>query len=188
MRLKRSYCLVLGLVLLISGATGLNAREVGKGEIPTDYLAKTCKTLPWGVQVWDLAEAISTLKTGEKVVWIDTRPASFYKKGSVRDAVLMPFNKTGAEGNELTKAKLEEIINKAGLSRDSARLVFFCQGPKCHRSYNAAYVAAKKWGFKAENVVWFRDGYPLLFKEVKENNKLKRKAKKYLSDDGMTQL
>ena len=49
-------------------------------------------------------------------------------------------------------------------------------------------MAVSQWGFKAENVVWFRDGYPNLFKEVKEKPGLKRKAKTYISDEGIAQL
>lgn len=40
----------------------------------------------------------------------------------------------------------------------------------------------------AESVVWFRAGYPLLFKEVIWNVKLKRKAKKSVSDEGLKNL
>jgi len=100
----------------------------------------------------------------------------------------MPYNKSGANGNDMTKDKLEAAITAAGLSKYSAKLVFFCQGPKCHRSYNAAFIAVTEWGFKAKNVIWYRDGYPILFKEVKNNPKMKRKAKRYISDDGITQL
>jgi len=68
------------------------------------------------------------------------------------------------------------------------KVAFFCQGPKCHRSYNASYVAVHDWGFDAAQVVWFRDGYPNLFKAVSENAKLKRKPGRYLCASSLTKL
>ena len=100
----------------------------------------------------------------------------------------MPYNKSGAEGNLLTAAKLQELLGARGLTKNTAKIVFFCQGPKCHRSYNAAYVAVDQWGYNPENIIWFRAGYPYLFKQVKANAKMRRRAKMYLSDRGLSQL
>ncbi len=88
----------------------------------------------------------------------------------------------------MTAELLGKTIADAGFSKDSVKVVMFCQGPKCHRSYNAAFVAVTRWGYKPENMIWFRAGYPHLLKEVKGNPKLKRKAKKYISDAGIKQL
>jgi len=44
------------------------------------------------------------------------------------------------------------------------------------------------WGYKPENSIWFRAGYPFLFKAVQDDVKLKRKANKYLSEAGIKQL
>jgi hypothetical protein len=166
----------------------LMAEEVDKGKIPAEHLKKSCKSLPWGVAVWDNEEAVAHLKSGDKLLWIDTRPEAFFKKGTVRGAVLYPYDKTDGSGNGLTKETLESAVQKAGMSKDTAKIVFFCQGPKCHRSYNATYVAVKNWGFNPQNIVWFRDGYPNLFKKVQADAKLKRQAKKYISDDGMKMM
>lgn len=190
--MKRGNTIVLKVMLpfLISisllGTTW--AQEVNKGEIPTEYLAKTCKSLPWGVKVWDLDEAIPLLNNGEKILWVDTRPDSFYEKGTVRGAICLTYNKTGEEGNALDSNKLENAVKGAGLSKENAKIAFFCQGPDCHRSYNAAIVAVKQWGYSPQNVYWFRDGYPELFKHVKGDSGLKRKAKNYLSDAALSQL
>jgi len=164
------------------------AQEVNKGEIPSAQLASSFKLLSWGAPIWDVQEALNQLKSDEKVLWVDTRPESFFKKGTVRDAILLPYNQQGAADNVLTAESLEKAIAAAGLNKDSVKIIMFCQGPKCHRSYNATYMAISEWGYKAENVIWFRAGYPLLLKEVKEDPKLKRKAKKYLSDEGVKQL
>jgi hypothetical protein len=178
--------MVLGLAFLLVG-TGF-AKEVNKGEIPAEHLTKSCKKMPWGVAVWDLDEAISAMNNGEKVLWIDTRPASFFDKGTVRDAVCMLYDKTGQGENDLDAKKLEEAVKKAGLTKETAKIAFFCQGPECHRSYNAAFMAVTSWGYSPQNIIWFRDGYPELFKQVKASAGLKRKAKTYLSDSAVSQL
>lgn len=179
--------LICGLICTFFTFTA-QAQEVDKGKIPSDQLATSFKVLAWGSPIWDVEEAVSQLKSKEKVLWVDTRPESFFKKGTVRDAVLLPYNRQSASDNEMTPESLEKAVTDAGLSKDSAKIIMFCQGPKCHRSYNGTYIAVSEWGYKAENIIWFRAGYPLLMKEVKNNPKLKRKAKKYLSDEAVKQL
>ena len=174
------FCLSLTVPLM--------AAEVGKGKIPADQLVKSFKTLAWGVPVWDVPEAVAALKKSKDTLWVDTRPESFFKKGTVADAVLLIYNKKGKEENTLTPESLDKAIADKGLSKDTATVVFFCQGPKCHRSYNASFAAVTEWGYAPEKIIWFREGYPFLFKEVQGNAKLKRKAKRYISDAGVKQL
>lgn len=168
--------------------TTAQAQEVGKGKIPENQLAASYKKLDWGVSVWDVEEAVTQLKSKDKVLWVDTRPESFFKKGTVKGAILLPYNKTGADGNVMTAETLDKAVTDAGLDKATTKVIMFCQGPKCHRSYNATFKAVGEWGYKVENVVWFRAGYPLLFSEVKGNQKLKRKAKRYISEEGVKQL
>ncbi|MHC1742595.1 MAG: rhodanese-like domain-containing protein [Syntrophobacteraceae bacterium] len=186
MKCGRWVILVSCLVLLVG--TGALAQEVKKGEIPSEHLARTCKQLPWGVPVWDNEEAIAALQDETKVLWVDTRPASFFQKGTVRGAVLMAYDITDSQDNQLSADGLEAAIAKAGLTKEDTKIVFFCQGPECHRSYNAAFRAVKEWGYAPTSVVWFRDGYPNLIQDVTDNAALKRKAKLYLSDEALSQL
>jgi hypothetical protein len=88
----------------------------------------------------------------------------------------------------MTEETLAAAVSAAGLEKDTAKIIFFCQGPKCHRSYNASFIAITQWGYSPDNIVWFRAGYPHLMKEVQNNPKLKRKAKKYISDAGVKAL
>lgn len=179
----------LGMAFFMMSISGVSAQEVNKDEIPEEHLKETFKKLPWDVQVWDTEEAIESLNEKEaKTLWIDTRPDSLYNKGTVCGALLMPYNKTGEEGNELNQEELEKALEEAGLKKEEATLILFCQGPKCHRSYNATYIMVKEWGFTPKQVVWFRGGYPNLFKAVKADAKLKRKAKRYLSEEALKQL
>jgi rhodanese-related sulfurtransferase len=173
------------LALIAFWSSPLVAEEVEKGKIPAGHLKKSFKSLPWKSPIWDIDEAITHLKAKDKILWVDTRPEAFFKKGSIQGAVLLPFNKTGGNGNVLTQEKLESAIKDAGMSKDTAKIVFFCQGPKCHRSYNATHIVVTKWGFNPQNIIWFRDGYPTLFNKVKVDPKLKRQAKTYISDEGI---
>lgn len=177
---------VLPLGLILSATA--QAEEVDKGKIPEEQLASSFKQLSWGSPIWDVPEAVDHLKTGGDILWVDTRPESFFTKGTVAGAVLLIYNKKGMAENTLTPESLEKAIADAGLAKDSVKIVFFCQGPKCHRSYNAAFVSVTEWGYSPEQVIWFRDGYPNLLSAVKADPKLKRKAKKYLSEAGVKQL
>nr|WP_320014456.1 rhodanese-like domain-containing protein [uncultured Desulfobacter sp.] len=166
----------------------VSAQDVNKGEIPEEYLSPDYTKLPWGSPVWDEDEAIKALKKNENILWVDTRPESFFKTGTVSGAVLLVYHKKGVAENTLTEASLEKAIADAGLSKDTVTVVFFCQGPQCHMSYNATQVAINDWGYSPEKIVWFRAGYPGLFQMVKDSPKLKRKAKKYLSQEGINRL
>jgi len=187
---KKILAAALGLTCMLTfqQVGNLFAQEVGKGEIPEAQLAASYKKLDWGVQIWDNSEAISSLQSAEKLLWVDTRPASFFVKGTVANAVNLAYDKIDSEGNTLSAESLATAITDAGLSKDETRIVFFCQGPKCHRSYNASYTAVNDWGYSADNVIWYRDGYPNLFSEVKADVKLKRKAARYISKEGIGEL
>lgn len=182
--------LAVGLVslCLVCGASLAGAQEVGKGKIPESQLEKSYRQLDWGVAIWDVDDVVKAKKDGASILWVDTRPASFFSKGTVRDAVSLIYNMKGKEENTLSADSLTAALGEAGMTKENGKIVFFCQGPTCHRSYNATYTSVTEWGFSAGNIIWFREGYPYLFKAVKENAKLKRKAKKYISDDGLSQL
>lgn len=179
---------VFGASLIFVASGAVCAQEVEKGKIPGAQLQTSYKQLDWGVKIWDVEEAVASMKGDSKVLWVDTRPESFFKQGTVRDAVLLVYDKKGAEGNTLTAESLESALKSAGLAKEDTTIAFFCQGPKCHRSYNASFAAVTEWGYAADKVVWFRAGYPYLLKEIQDNPKLKRKAKQYISDAGLTQL
>jgi len=160
--------------------------EVAKGKIPTAFLDKSLKELPSGIQIWDIPEILTALKEKEsRTLYIDTRPESFYKMGTLNHAVLLICDQNGKKlplkdaPHEFTKDKLLEAIKTLG-SPEEVRLVFFCQGPKCHRSYNAALRCVREFGIPASQVVWFRAGYPKLFEKMDNDPKLSRKKAKYL--------
>lgn len=181
-------CCIIAMVSIAGLSSVVLSMEVEKGKIAADQLLPSFKKLAWGCPIWDEPEAIAALQQDEKVLWVDTRPESFFKAGTVRNAVLLPYNKQGQEGNTLTAETLKAALAEKGLDQDSTKISFFCQGPECHRSYNASYTAVTAWGYKPENIIWFRAGYPLIFKAVKEDAKMGRKAKKFLSDEGVKSM
>lgn len=177
------------LTMLLTALTIISAyaEEVDKGKIPPQQLTATYKQLPWNCPIWDESEAIDALLRGEKVLWVDTRPESFFKAGTIRNAVLLVYDKKDKPENTLTAESLAKALQASNLGAD-AKIVFFCQGPECHRSYNATYQAVSAWGYQPDQVIWFRAGYPLLVTAIKNDAKLKRKAKKLISDEGMSGL
>ncbi|MDX2447781.1 MAG: hypothetical protein QNK29_11375 [Desulfobacterales bacterium] len=159
--------------------------EVAKGKIPAQFIDKSVKALPSGIIIWDIDEAIKTLKKKTNtILWVDTRPKSFFDMGSVKNAELLVCDMKGipidedALGPAISKKRLETAIKKIHPDMAAVTLVFFCQGPKCHRSYDAAIRAVLEYGYPADKVVWFRAGYPLLETHIMGNPKLKKRISK----------
>jgi hypothetical protein len=185
---KILFSLCLASMLAMALVQTSCAQEVDKGKIPADQLAPSLKKLAWGAPIWDVPEAVTNLNAGGSILWVDTRPESFFKQGTVNGAVLLTYDRKGKEESILNEESLKKAIAAAGFTKDTTTVVFFCQGPECHRSYNATFVAVSEWGYSPEKIVWFRAGYPLLLTDIKNDPKLKRKAKTYLNDAGIRQL
>lgn len=158
--------------------------EVSKGDIPEKYLKKTLKKLPIGIRVWDVEETFKNFND-KNVVWIDTRPSSFFQNGTFRPAVNYVYNKnekivisSKERETPLTKAALKDLQKQSGVKEPV--FVFFCQGPKCHRSYNAALATVQRWGYPADRIVWLRAGFPNVLKAIDTNPKLKMKKARYI--------
>jgi len=171
----------LALVFLLFG-TLLSAKtpEVNKDEIPDQFLsAPAGSKLPNGVQIWDVSQAMKALQTPHAYLWIDTRPTSLFHDGTLKPAIHLAYHKneqpmTGADGPMLTKEKLQALIG------GKSKVVFFCQGPKCHRSFNAALRAVDVWGIPASKVVWFRAGFPPTYKYIMSQPAYKKRAAHFI--------
>ena len=180
--------MVLSCAGLIFAATECKeCEEVAKDKIPTQFLDPSLKMLPSGITIWDVEEAIPALKDKKaKYLWVDTRPGSFLDIGTTKNAVNLVCDLQGVPipeadaPNAITKDKLLEAMQKIDPDVNSVTVIFFCQGPKCHRSYNAALRSLKDYGLGVDQVVWFRDGYPNLEKRILSDSKLKRRITKYL--------
>lgn len=154
--------------------------EVDKGKVPEKFLSQTVKILPNGIKIWDESEAINQLnKMNRRILWVDTRPSSMWSSGTLRGSKNLVYHKNekllfSREKNKLTRSALNR------LRRGKTKIVFFCQGPKCHRSYNAAIRSVQNWSLPASQVIWLRAGYPKIYKFIQSNPRLKRKMRKYL--------
>lgn len=95
------------------------------------------------------AETISVTKAKELfdkgVLFVDVRKDKDWDAGRI----------PGAEHLESKKALTESSLGE--LAKKDQEVVFYCNGPKCHRSYNST-VKAVGWGYT--NVYYFRDGFP----------------------------
>lgn len=166
--------------------------EVGKGKIPTEYLAKSVKELPSGIKIYDVPEAKANLNT-PNMLWVDTRPQSFFNSGTLKKSVLLVYDKKGkaVAANdakfELTEPSLLDAMAKVNSDVSQVTVVFFCQGPKCHRSYNAALRAVSDYKISSDKVVWFRAGYPAMIDHYQNNPKLKRKIPMVFKGDVISQ-
>lgn len=193
--LKRQYVFSLAVGLMLLCCTGLifaateckECAEVAKGNIPAPFLDPCLKMLPSGIAIWDIEEAIPALKAKQaKYLWVDTRPGSFLEIGTTKNAVNLVCDLQGIAipeadaPNAITKDTLFAAMKTIDPDINLVTVVFFCQGPKCHRSYNAALRCVKDYGLGVDQVVWFRGGYPNLEKHILANPKLKRRITKYL--------
>lgn len=193
--LKRQsvFSLVVGLILLLLTGSVFAAteckecEEVDKGRIPEQFLDPTLKVLPSGIAIWDLEEAVPALKEKEaKYLWVDTRPGSFLEIGTIKNAVNLVCDLQGVAipdadaPNAITKEKLVAAMKAIDPDINAVTVIFFCQGPKCHRSYNAALRSVKEYGLSIDKVVWFREGYPNLEKQILSDPKLKRRITNFL--------
>lgn len=183
--------LAMGIVLLSGTAFAApecrECEEVAKEKIPEKYLDEGLKLLPSGIAVWDLEEALSAFGHKDaKYLWVDTRPGSFLKLGTIKGAVNLVCDLQGIPipeadaGNAISQEGLLAEMKKIAPDIHDVTVVFFCQGPKCHRSYNAALRSVREYGLGVDKVVWFRGGYPNLEKHILQDPKLKRRIKKYL--------
>ena len=179
---------------VIGFAQCLECSEVAKGKIPDKFLDKAVKILPSSILIWDNEEVIHALKDKNgQYLWVDTRPGSFLKIGTIKNAVNLVCDLNGIPipaadlDNAISKEKLVAEMEKINPDISKVFVIFFCQGPKCHRSYDAAIRSVAEYGFSPSKVVWYRDGYPNLEKEVLDNPKLKKRISKYLMGDVLNQ-
>ena len=182
--------IIFTIFLSLIASTSIHAQEVEKGQIPAQFLEPTLKKLPSDIAIWDEEETMPALKGETDVLLIDTRPRSFYDDGTFKEAIFLLYHKdeqlTDANKDEtdvLTKDSLMKAMEESGKNK----VMFFCQGPKCHRSYNAALRAVSEWGLSPDQVVWGRAGYPVLLQHIQADPKLERKMNKYFKGKVVSQ-
>jgi PQQ-dependent catabolism-associated CXXCW motif protein len=106
--------------------------------IPGGQLITTAGLLPLlqqgiPVRVFDVLGGPQALPNAIPAAWA-ARPGSF---------------------DDETQAQLQQLLRQATRGRDDVPLVFYCGGPQCWMSYNAA-LRAIQLGYR--NVLWYRGG------------------------------
>ena len=95
----------------------------------------------------------------------------FKYNSSVGSRLFLYNDKSSSMNEERLLSSMGEI--NSDISK--VKVAFYCQGPKCHRSYNAALEAVSEYGLNPEQIIWFRAGYPNLLKKFQSSAKLRRK-------------
>jgi len=80
----------------------------------------------------------------EKLVIIDSRLYKEYNKGHIQGSISL-------QDNLMSENKLKDYV-----PTKSTPLLFYCNGIRCFRSYNASNKALK-WGYT--NIYWYREGW-----------------------------
>lgn len=121
--------LMLGALCVVSSAT-----YAGKEPAPETV---------HGAETISVEKAKSLFDKG--VVFVDVRKDKDWDAGRIPGAVHIESKKA------FTDASLGEVAKK------DQEIVLYCNGPKCHRSYNST-VKAVDWGYS--KVYYYRDGFP----------------------------
>ena len=157
--------LAAALALLYTGAAAAGC-EIRPG---FDGLNSAVKGFPVprtspveGVELID-TERASRLIGDPRHVFIDVRPAGFFKACRLNGSINLEYTFAGSKGEKmykggprLTKDALE------GYLQDGKTVVLFCNDAfdkkGCHRAANAAITAVCTWALPAERIKWFGDG------------------------------
>ncbi len=89
---------------------------------------------------------------------VDVRKdADIQNKGTIPGAYHAEYKFEAARYTGATKLT-KEIVQR--LLERYRGVVFFCNGPKCPRSFNACVAAAQFWGISSDRIRWYRGGVP----------------------------
>jgi rhodanese-related sulfurtransferase len=93
----------------------------------------------------------------QKIIFVDTRTKMKFAEGHIKGAIFSDY----VHGKDNKKVDGDLALDKYDLTdlpKDkSTKIVFYCQGAGCWKSFSYAR-AAEKAGYK--NSYWFRDGLP----------------------------
>ncbi len=88
------------------------------------------------------------------VKFCDARKPFEYAQKRVKGAINTYYNEKGGKKNK--KVGWDTSKDKFDLSKLPGTCVYYCNGPKCWKSYKAAVVAQKN----GKTTYWLRDGVP----------------------------
>lgn len=144
MKISKLFKVAIASLLLAAGVQA--AEELTPEPAEAKKMGLNCISVAEAKKMYD-----------QKVVFVDTRTKMKFAEGHIKGAIFSDYNH--AKGNK--KADGDVSLDKydiADLPKDkAAKIVFYCQGAGCWKSFSYAR-AAEKAGYK--NAYWFRDGLP----------------------------
>ncbi|MFA5233706.1 MAG: methyl-accepting chemotaxis protein [Sulfurimonas sp.] len=139
---------LLKIFLLLS--TLLASSAFAKADTPDAATASK-----YGVKVVDTKTALSLKNEG--AVFVDTRKVPEFAIERIEGAISAYYDDKGGEENKFPEFdNSNDTYQKSRLPQNKdAKLIFYCNGIKCWKSYKAAVVSVGE-GYK--NVYWLQDG------------------------------
>ena len=109
-------CIIVACYTVTLYAECKECGEVKKGAIPVKYLDKTLKALPSGIVIIDAPEAVNLLNDSTVcILWVDTRPHTFFLTGAIKNSVHMFYDQDGAA---IPDAEKETSLSKEKLKAE----------------------------------------------------------------------
>ncbi len=112
---------------------------------------------PIGVSRITTAE-LEQLFVAERWAFVDVRKdRDLREKGTIPGSYHAEYKFEGSEykgATRLTQRTMRRLLE------DYDGVVFFCNGPKCPRSFNACVVAVQAWGVPGSRIRWYHNGVP----------------------------
>jgi hypothetical protein len=115
-----------------------------------------------GVDYLDVEQVAGLIESSDHV-FIDVRPAGFFKACRLKGSTNLEYTFAGEGGEAMYKSgpRLTREALEAYL-QDGKTAVLFCNDAfsktGCHRAANAAITAVCTWGLPGERIKWFGDG------------------------------
>lgn len=138
----------LKIFLLIATIFSLHA--FAKPDTPDSLTASK-----YGVTLVDTKTALSMQQEG--AVFVDTRKVPEYAIERIDGAISAYYDEKGGEENKIVEfdSSHDTYLNSRLPKDKEAKLIFYCNGIKCWKSYKAAVLSVKD-GYK--NIFWLQDG------------------------------
>lgn len=140
---------------LLIASTFLSFSLYAKADKP--YTPNATVAKEYGINVVNPDQAQGLVKQGAK--FVDTRKIPEYAAEHIKGTISAYYDEKGGRSNKIVNFDTShDIYHNARLPKEkTTKLIFYCNGPKCWKSYKAAVVSFKD-GY--QNVYWLRDGIP----------------------------
>lgn len=114
--------------------------------------------LSQGVKQVSIVEAKQLFDQG--AIFLDARKAIDMARGKIKGSLKASYKDKGGNKNKIMNwDKSKDSYMKDNLPLDkNTKIITYCNGPKCWKSYKLAVVLVNEHGYK--NVNWLRDGFP----------------------------